>query len=119
MNTNFVQDAMSEVESLIRSAFAKAMEEGKLPQAEIPAFTVEIPAETSHGDFASNAAMVSARTFRNAPVKIANILTENMDFSAARYIERVEIAGPGFINFFVSSRWFSDIVAGDKTLKRG
>lgn len=112
MNTNFVQDAMSEVESLIRSAFAKAMEEGKLPQAEIPAFTVEIPAETSHGDFASNAAMVSARTFRNAPVKIANILTENMDFSAARYIERVEIAGPGFINFFVSSRWFSDIVAG-------
>ena len=112
MNINFVQDAMSEVESLIRNAFAKAMEEGKLPQAEIPAFTVEIPAETSHGDFASNAAMVSARTFRNAPVKIANILTECMDFSAARYIERVEIAGPGFINFFVSSRWFSDIVAG-------
>lgn len=112
MNTNFVQDAMSEVESLLRNAFAKAMEEGKLPQAEIPAFTVEIPAETSHGDFASNAAMVSARTFRNAPVKIANILTECMDFSAARYIERVEIAGPGFINFFVSARWFSDIVAG-------
>ena len=112
MNINFVQDAMSEVESLIRNAFAKAMEEGKLPQAEIPAFTIEIPAETSHGDFASNAAMVSARTFRNAPVKIANILTECMDFSAARYIERVEIAGPGFINFFVSSRWFSDIVAG-------
>ena len=112
MNTNFVQDAISEVESLLRNAFAKAMEEGKLPQAEIPAFTVEIPAETSHGDFASNAAMVSARTFRNAPVKIANILTECMDFSAARYIERVEIAGPGFINFFVSARWFSDIVAG-------
>ena len=112
MNTNFVQDAISEVESLLRNAFSKAMEEGKLPQAEIPAFTVEIPAETSHGDFASNAAMVSARTFRNAPVKIANILTECMDFSAARYIERVEIAGPGFINFFVSARWFSDIVAG-------
>ena len=71
MNTNFVQDAMHEVENLLKNAFTKAMQDGKLPEAEIPNFTVEIPAETTHGDFASNAAMVSARTFRNAPVKIA------------------------------------------------
>ena len=112
MKPNFVQDAMSEVESLIKNAFTKAMQEGKLPENEIPAFTVEIPSETSHGDFASNAAMVSARTFHNAPVKIANILTEAMDFDSARYIDRVEIAGPGFINFFVNQVWFADIVAG-------
>ena len=112
MKPNFVQDAMSEVESLIKNAFTKAMQEGKLPENEIPSFTVEIPSETSHGDFASNAAMVSARTFRNAPVKIANILTEAMDFDSARYIDRVEIAGPGFINFFVNQVWFADIVAG-------
>lgn len=112
MNKNFVQDAMTEVDALLKNAFKKAMQEGKLPENEIPQFTVEIPAETSHGDFASNAAMVSARTFRNAPVKIANILTESMDFSDARYIERVEIAGPGFINFFVSPLWFADIVSG-------
>ena len=80
MNTNFVQDAMHEVENLLKNAFTKAMQDGKLPEAEIPNFTVEIPAETTHGDFASNAAMVSARTFRNAPVKIANILKEEMDF---------------------------------------
>ncbi len=112
LNMNFVQDAMAEVQTLLKNAFSKAMQEGKLPEAEIPAFTVEIPAETSHGDFASNAAMVSARTFRNAPVKIANILKESMDFSSARYIERVEIAGPGFINFFVSPLWFADVVSG-------
>ena len=112
MNTNFVQDAMHEVENLLKNAFTKAMQDGKLPEAEIPNFTVEIPAETTHGDFASNAAMVSARTFRNAPVKIANILKEEMDFSTARYIDRVEIAGPGFINFFVSPLWFADIVSG-------
>ena len=87
-------------------------------KAEIPNFTVEIPAETTHGDFASNAAMVSARTFRNAPVKIANILKEEMDFSTARYIDRVEIAGPGFINFFVSPLWFADIVSGVLAAKR-
>ena len=112
MNPNFVQDAMSEVESLLKSAFTKAMQEGKLPENEIPAFTVEIPAETSHGDFASNAAMVSARTFHNAPVKIANILSECMDFASTRYIDHVEIAGPGFINFFVNQTWFADIVSG-------
>ena len=112
MNTNFVQDAMHEVENLLKNAFTKAMQDGKLPEAEIPNFTVEIPAETTNGDFASNAAMVSARTFRNAPVKIANILKEEMDFSTARYIDRVEIAGPGFINFFVSPLWFADIVSG-------
>ena len=112
MNKNFVQDAMSEVESLLKNAFTKAMQDGKLPENEIPSFTVEIPAETSHGDFASNAAMVSAKTFRSAPVKIAAALKESMDFSSARYIERVEIAGPGFINFFVSPLWFADIVSG-------
>ena len=112
MNKNFVQDAMSEVESLLKNAFIKAMQDGKLPETEIPGFTVEIPAETSHGDFASNAAMVSARAFRSAPVKIAATLKESMDFSSARYIERVEIAGPGFINFFVSPLWFADIVSG-------
>lgn len=112
MNKNFVQDAMSEVESLLKNAFTKAMQDGKLPETEIPRFTVEIPAETSHGDFASNAAMVSARAFRSAPVKIAAALKESMDFSSARYIERVEIAGPGFINFFVSPLWFADIVSG-------
>lgn len=109
---NFVKSAMDEVESVIKGAFAKAMEQGQLPQAEIPSFTVEIPAETAHGDFATNAAMVSARTFRNAPIKIANILVENFDFSTSAYLEKAEIAGPGFINFFVKPLWFADTVAG-------
>lgn len=112
MNTNFVHSAMVEVENLIKDAFAKAMQEGKLPENELPNFSVEIPAESTHGDFASNAAMVSAKTFRNAPVKIANILKESMDLANAHYIEKVEIAGPGFINFFVSDLWFADIVSG-------
>ena len=113
MNKNFVLDAKTEVEALIRDAFAAAEAQGKLQGGQpLPAFTVEIPADSSHGDFATNAAMVSAKTFRSAPVKIAGALVECMDFSKARYIDRAEIAGPGFINFFVSPVWFSDIVAG-------
>ena len=113
MNKNFVLDAKTEVEALIRDAFAAAEAQGKLQGGQpLPAFTVEIPADSSHGDFATNAAMVSAKTFRSAPVKIAGALVECMDFSKARYIDRAEIAGPGFINFFVSPVWFADIVAG-------
>ena len=112
MTKNFVQEAMNEVNSLIRSSMEKAMAEGKLPQAELPNYTVEIPGDTSHGDFATNAAMVSARTFRNAPAKIAAILLENMDFSSASYVEKAEIAGPGFINFFVKDAWFAATVSG-------
>ena len=112
MTKNFVQEAMNEVNSLIRSSMEKAMAEGKLPQAELPNYTVEIPGNTSHGDFATNAAMVSARTFRNAPAKIAAILLENMDFSTASYVEKAEIAGPGFINFFVKDAWFAATVSG-------
>ncbi len=112
MTKNFVQEAMNEVNSLIRSSMEKAMAEGMLPQAELPNYTVEIPGDTSHGDFATNAAMVSARTFRNAPAKIAAILLENMDFSTASYVEKAEIAGPGFINFFVKDAWFAATVSG-------
>ena len=112
MTKNFVQEAMNEVNSLIRSSMEKAMAEGKLPQAELPNYTVEIPGDTSHGDCATNAAMVSARTFRNAPAKIAAILLENMDFSSASYVEKAEIAGPGFINFFVKDAWFAATVSG-------
>ena len=112
MTKNFVQEAMNEVNSLIRSSMEKAMAAGQLPQAELPNYTVEIPGDTSHGDFATNAAMVSARTFRNAPAKIAAILLENMDFSSASYVEKAEIAGPGFINFFVKDAWFAATVSG-------
>ncbi|MBQ8599234.1 MAG: arginine--tRNA ligase [Oscillospiraceae bacterium] len=109
---NFVQEAMNEVNSLIRTSMEKAMAAGQLPQAELPNYTVEIPGDTSHGDFATNAAMVSARTFRNAPAKIAAILLENMDFSTSAYVEKAEIAGPGFINFFVKDAWFAATVSG-------
>lgn len=107
---NMIEEAMNEVNSLIQNAMKQAMEKGQLVQAELPSYTVEIPADTSHGDFATNAAMVSARTFRNAPAKIAAILLENCDFASCTYLEKAEIAGPGFINFFVKSDWFSDTV---------
>ena len=75
----------------------------------MPAFSVEVPADRTHGDYAVNAAMVWSRALRNAPRKIAETLAEYFDFSET-YIDRFEIAGPGFINFFLNSRYYSDIL---------
>ena len=102
-----VKKATDSIRASILSAVEKAGEAGQLTpsQAELPAFIVEIPGDTSHGDFATNAAMVFARTFRMAPRKIAEILTQNIALDG--YLDRVEIAGPGFINFFVNPQYYA------------
>ena len=65
--SNPIGEASKQLEALIQNAFAAAIAAGQLPEAPVPAFVVEIPADTSHGDFATNAAMVSARAFHSAP----------------------------------------------------
>jgi len=87
----------------------KAMDAGVLMQADIPNFTVERPADRTHGDFATNAAMVSARAFRTAPQKIAVAILDNLDLEGT-YFTKAEVAGPGFMNFFLSSKFYSDIL---------
>ena len=93
------------------AAMGRGVADEVLPAVPAPAFTIETPADPSHGDFASNAAMVSAKAFRMPPRKIAEIICERMDFTGT-FIEKVEVAGPGFINFFVSSRYFSEVLMG-------
>ena len=95
--------------SIINSA-KKAMESGLLENCELTQFNVEVPANRDHGDYAVNAAMVWARLFHKAPRQIAEILVENCDFDNT-YIKSCEIAGPGFINFFLNDKYYADIVS--------
>ena len=105
-----VKKTTDSIRATILSAVDKAGEAGLLTpsQSPLPDFIVEIPGDTSHGDFATNAAMVFARAFRMAPRKIAEVLTKNMALDG--YLDRVEIAGPGFINFFVSPQYYADVL---------
>lgn len=110
MMSNPVSDIKQSITALVRAALDAAAASGTLSAcAELPAFVVEIPADTSHGDFATNAAMVCARTFRCAPRKVAEAICQNLVLEGSG-IERVEIAGPGFINFFLGRGWFSEVV---------
>lgn len=107
--SNLIGNASKQLEALIKNAFTAAIAAGQLPDAPVPAFVVEIPADTTHGDFATNAAMVSARAFRSAPRKIADTVCQHISLEDS-YFDRFEIAGPGFINFFLKDNWFSDVV---------
>ena len=64
---------------------------------------------TSHGDFAANTAMVCARAFKLQPRKIAELICDKIDLTGSLF-DRAEIAGPGFMNFFLGDKWFSDVV---------
>ena len=102
-------NAASELKAAVREALEKAIASGALIEAEIPDFTIEVPADKKNGDYATNAAMAGARAFRTAPSKIAEAVVDNIDLSKT-YMKSCEIAGPGFINFFLSPRYYSDVL---------
>ena len=101
--------ALENARALLENAAAAAMASGALPQAELPSFIVEIPADVKNGDVASNLAMAGARAFRKAPRQIAEAIVGALDLSGSLF-DRVEIAGPGFINLFLGSGWFTGVL---------
>lgn len=104
-----VSKAKDQIEKIINDAVLKAIDKGELEKVELNPFKIDIPQNREHGDYAVNAAMVWSKAFHNNPRKIAEILSSNFDFSDT-YIDRFEIAGPGFLNFFLSDKYYADIV---------
>lgn len=104
------QAAMDEARALLTRAAQAAMDAGALPGRELPAFIVEAPNDSKNGDLASNLAMAGARVFGMAPRKIAEAVAAQLPALAGTHFERVEIAGPGFINLFLSPAWYADVV---------
>jgi arginyl-tRNA synthetase len=88
------------IEELLKKAIAAAQAAGELPEFEVEDMGVERPADTSHGEWASSVAMRSARLAHMAPAKIAATIVAHVPASPA--IDKVEVAGPGFINFYLS-----------------
>lgn len=76
---------------------------------EAVAYQVETPREKANGDFSTNAAMLLTKIAKKAPRMIADELIAKMDCSGT-YIEKVEVAGPGFINFYLNKNWLYDVI---------
>ena len=107
---NKIQEARAQVAQLTQAAYEKAVEAGKLPAgAEVKA-TIEIPKDTSHGDYASSYAMAGAKALRMAPRAIAQTIVDHLDLEGS-YFQKVEIAGPGFLNFTLGPKWYKEVLA--------
>ena len=111
-NYNPRQAALDEARALLTAAAKAAMADGALPEAELPAFIVEIPADVKNGDIASNLAMAGARTWRKAPKMIADALLAHLPSLENSVFSKVEVAGPGFINLFLSQSFWAGVVLG-------
>lgn len=104
---------VKETEAILRNkiceAISLAIADGELADAQIPDFIIEVPANKANGDYSSNAAMAGARAFKKAPAMIAQSIVSHINLDDTLF-ERVEIAGPGFLNFFLSQKYYSEIL---------
>jgi arginyl-tRNA synthetase len=95
--------------SILKKAIESGVEDGLL-QAEVPPLIeVELTKDLRHGDYASNVAMILASQTRKNPREVAKILSDRIG-DAGKTLERVEIAGPGFINFFIREGCWSSLL---------
>jgi arginyl-tRNA synthetase len=99
-----VKDAIVEE---MKEAVVKA---GMAEREQIPNFILEVPKDKTHGDFATNIAMQLARVAKKAPRQIAEGIAGNFD-AAKVSVSRLEIAGPGFINLFMDSKYLYDVIS--------
>ena len=112
--SNMIQAARQQVSALTQGAYEKAAAAGLLPAgAEVKA-TVEIPKDTAHGDYASSFAMAGAKALHMAPRAIAQIIVDNLELEGS-FFQKVEIAGPGFLNFTLGPRWYGEVLASVET----
>ena len=113
-----VNEVRANLKRILERAFNAAISCGALQVDELPEFVVEVPREKGHGDFAANLAMMLAKPARMAPRKIAEIFVEYLNKEITSdsqdggpvLLDRVEVAGPGFINFYLNPAWGYEIL---------
>ena len=99
---NIKETVRSQISNLVDKAVADC-------GFEVVSYQVETPREKANGDFSTNVAMLLTKIAKKAPRMIAEELVSKMDCNGT-YIEKVEIAGPGFINFYLNKNWLYDVI---------
>lgn len=106
--TDMATKIKAEIKEMILAAAGQAVASGAFSAEPLPRFNIESPADRAHGDFAVNAAMVWAKALHRAPRAIAETLLQNMQPNPL--VTKVEIAGPGFINFYLSNAYYAGVL---------
>jgi arginyl-tRNA synthetase len=112
---NIVEQVQGKLKEEIAAAVVKA---GLATREQLPDVILETPKDKVNGDYSTNMAMQLARIAKKAPKMIAEELVANFDKTKAS-IEKIEVAGPGFINFYMNNSYLTDLIpaildAGDK-----
>lgn len=107
--SQIVKKAEEQLKQAVIDAVSAAVKSGELPEADMPQFIIEKPSDKKNGDFSSNIAMAGARAYHMAPRAIAETIVKNLDLKNT-FIEKTEIAGPGFINFYFSDKYYNEIL---------
>ena len=116
--SGMVNEVRANLKRILERAFNVACSSGALNVDKLPEFVVEVPREKGHGDFAANLAMMLAKPARMAPRKVAEIfveylnkeITSDSQDGGSVLLDRVEVAGPGFINFYLNPAWVYEIL---------
>jgi len=106
---NMIDCARNQIDELINQACDKAREAGAIPSGSPLSGMVEIPRETAHGDYAATHALAAAKGLRLAPRTIAQALAGHIELEGS-YFRSLSIAGPGFINFTLSDKWYGEVL---------
>ncbi len=104
-----VKQAIAELRAAIMDAAGRAVADGEFPAVPLSDFNVEVPANRDFGDYSANAAMAWARDLHCAPRKIAQALIDRMELCDT-FFERCEVAGAGFLNFYLRSSFNACII---------
>ena len=94
-----------EIKKLIEKAIKDLQKEKKLPDFEIPEILVEKPKEKLYGDYSTNVAIIIAKIIKKNPLEVVNLLGLELKTKGLEPFEKIEIAGPGFINFYSSKEY--------------
>lgn len=106
------------IKKLIIEAASEAYAKGLLSSADFPEVNLEKPKVEAHGDFSTNFAMVMASLQKMPPRKVAQAIVDQLDHSG-RLLEKIAIAGPGFINFYVTpAAWHPVLLEIQQTDRR-
>lgn len=101
--------ARQQIRHAIDASITALTTAGTLPEGDLRDYSIEVPANKDNGDFSTNVAMVNSKVFKMAPRQAAALIVEQVDLTGT-YFEKVEIAGPGFINFFLADHYYGDIL---------
>ena len=104
-----VKQAIAELRTAIMDAAGRAVADGEFPAVPLSDFNVEVPANRDFGDYSANAAMAWARDLHCVPRKIAQALIDRMELCDT-FFERCEVAGAGFLNFYLRSSFNACII---------